>query len=144
MWQNTCKAIKGLPKSHRYGIFQLGTPHFDDMCKLIRFLPERLDQNLQMLNQFQMSIIQSNVNGCRISIVGRLWTVDVIVRRTELIFSPLMPHQFQCPVGNHFIGIHVSGRTGSSLNHIYRELLVMLSFEYFFTGSQDSIRLFFS
>ena len=29
------------------------------------------------------------------------------------------------------------------LNHIYGELFVVLSFKYFFTSSQDSIRLFF-
>ena len=31
-------------ESHRYGIFQLGTSHFDDMRKLTSFLPESLYQ----------------------------------------------------------------------------------------------------
>ena len=143
MFKNTRKPVEGLSESHWYGIFQLGTSHFDDMRKLTSFLPESLYQHFEMLNQFQMSVIESNVDGGGISIVGRLRAVDMIVRRTVLILSALMPHQFQCPVGNHFIDIHVRGSTRASLNHIYGELFVMLSFKYFFTSSQDSIRLFF-
>ena len=90
-----------------------------------------------------MCIVQANMNGCRISIIGRLRTVHMVIRRAVLILSALMSHQFQRTIGNHFISIHVGGSSGSALNHVHRKLVVILSFQYFFTGFEDSIRLFF-
>ena len=38
----------------------------------------------------------------------------------------VIAHQLQCAVGNHLVGVHVRGRTGSTLDHIDREVLVVL------------------
>ena len=141
MFQNAGESIKSLSKCHWYGIFQLGTSHLNNVCKLRSFLSESLDQCCKVFHQFKMGIIQTNVNGCRIRVIGRLRTIDVIVGRAVLVLSACVSHQFQC---NHFIGIHVGSGSGPSLNHIYRELVMMFSFQYFFTSLQYGIRLFLS
>ena len=92
MPENACKAVESLSECHRYGVFQLGTPHFDDMGKFCCFLAERFNQYLKMFYQFEVGVVQSDVNGGRISVIGRLRTVHMIVGRTVLILPSLMSH----------------------------------------------------
>ena len=84
------------------------------------------------------------MDGSRIGIVGGLRTVDVVIGRTILILSAFMSHQFEGTIGYHLVGIHVGGSSGSTLNHVYRELVVMFAFQNFFTCMENGICLFFS
>ena len=53
-----------------------------------------------------------------------------------------MPHDFQCTVGYYLIGIHICRRTSSSLNHVYRELIVKTSFQNFTASLRNGLKLF--
>ena len=52
-----------------------------------------------------------------------------------------MSHDFKRAISYYLIGIHIGSGACSPLNHVYRELLVVLAFEYLLTGFKDSIRL---
>ena len=54
-----------------------------------------------------------------------------------------MPQDFKSAIGDYLIGVHVGSGSGSALNHIYRELFMMLAFKYFLTSFKNSIRLLF-
>ena len=83
------------------------------------------------------------MNSGRISIISRLGTVHMVIGRAILVFSAPVPHQFQCTVGNHLIGIHIRSRSGTTLNHIDRKLFMMLTFKNFLTSFQYGVCLFF-
>ena len=112
------------------------------MSHLFCFLTERSDKSLEMFYQFKVSIIQTDMYSCRISVVCRL--VNSVVRRAELIFSSLMTHQLKSTVGNNFVGVHVGSSTCTALNHVYRELVVVFPVKNFLTCFYDSVSLFFS
>ena len=102
---------------------------------------ERIDQLLKMFHKFKVSIIHSYMYGGRISVIGGLRAIDVIVRWAVLIFAAFMSHDFKRAISYYLIGIHIGSGACSPLNHVYRELLVVLAFEYLLTGFKDSIRL---
>ena len=52
-----------------------------------------------------------------------------------------MTHNFEGTVGNHFVGIHVGSCTGTSLNHIHREVFVMLAVHNFTASLFDGLSL---
>ena len=65
--------------------------------------------------------------GCRISVVGGLRTIYVVVRRAVCVIATFVSHKFQSTIGNYFVGIHIGACAGSALNHIYRELVVVFA-----------------
>ena len=83
-----------------------------------------------MLLKTKIVHIEAEMNGRRISIVGRLRTVDMVVGREILIFTSLMTHDLKGTVGDHFIGVHVGGCAGTTLDHIDGELVEILSIHY--------------
>ena len=52
----------------------------------------------------------------------------MIVRRDQIIVAFLCAQNFQSPVGDHFIGVHVHRSTGAALNAVHHELILPLSF----------------
>ena len=107
------------------------------MFKFFSFLLERVNKLFIMFFQFQVCIIHSDMDTCRISIIGRLRTINVIVWRAVLVFSAFVSHEFKSTVGYYFVGVHVYCRACASLNHVNRKLLMMLTFNDFITGLQD-------
>ena len=57
------------------------------MFKRFGFALERIDQLLKMFHKFKVSIIHSYMYGSRISVIGGLWTIDMIVRWAVLVFA---------------------------------------------------------
>ena len=141
--KDTGKTIERLSERHRHRIFQLGAPHLDHMCKLFALSSESIDHLLKMFHQFEVRIIHTDMNSGRISVIGRLRTVNMIIGRTILIFPTFMSHQLECAVGYNLVGIHVGGSSGSTLDHVYRELVMMLPFQNFFTCTKNGICLLF-
>ena len=78
--QNAGKSVECLSESHGHSIFQLRTSHFNDVFKRFGFALERIDQLLKMFHKFKVSIIHSYMYGGRISVIGGLRAIDVIVR----------------------------------------------------------------
>ena len=63
----------------------------------------------------------------------------MVVRVTVLVFTFLVSHQFQCPVSNHFIDIHIGRSTCTSLDQIDRELIMEFASDNFFTSPGNCI-----
>ena len=82
-----------------------------------------------MLHQLVVSEVHADVYGSRVSVVGRLRAIHMVVWRAILVFAALVTHDFESAIGNYLIGIHVGGGAGAALNHVYREVIVMFAIE---------------
>ena len=67
---------------------------------------------------------QSQADRSRVYVVCTLAAVAMIIRRTELIISLFMSHDFECTVGDYLVGIHVDRCTCTTLYHVDREVLM--------------------
>ncbi len=56
-----------------------------------------------------------------------------------LILTFFKPHQFQCPIGDHFVGVHIGRGTCAALNNIDDKLTVPLATNNFVAGRRDSL-----
>jgi hypothetical protein len=65
----------------------------------------------------------------------------MVVRRTILILSRLVAHDLKRTIGNNLVCIHIGCGTGTSLNHVYRKLLMMLAGEDLLTCLRYSSKL---
>ena len=54
-----------------------------------------------------------------------------------------MPHQLQGTVGDHLIRVHIRSGTRSALDHIHRELVVMLAIDNLPASGDDSVLLLY-
>ncbi len=52
-----------------------------------------------------------------------------------------MPHQLQSTIGDNFVGIHIGSSSGTSLNHVNGELVVMFACQYLFASLPDTCKL---
>ena len=48
----------------------------------------------------------------------------MVVGMAIFVFAPLVPQNFQRPVGNHLVGIHVGRSARSALHHVHHEMIV--------------------
>jgi len=55
-----------------------------------------------------------------------------------LVFSPRESHEFESPVGDHLVGVHVGRSPGAALDDIDRKLVVELSIDDLQTGAFDA------
>ena len=62
----------------------------------------------------------------------------MIVGMDRLIFAPGMADDFQGPVGDDFVGVHVAAGAGTGLEEIHRKMIVQVSPRHFAGGSNDS------
>ena len=112
-----------LSEGHRYRVLQLGTTHFQDVLELNRFTLEALAQLMNCIHQFYDGGVHRDAETGRVSIVGGLTFVNMIVRIQILIFAFLMSHQFEANVRQHFVGVHVNGCARAALVYVNRELI---------------------
>ena len=113
-----------LAERHRYRILQLRAPDLDEAGKFLRLAVEGVLQNAHRGGQVVTRFDQAHIHRGRISIVGRLAEIDVIVRVKPGILALFVPKQFQRAVGDDLIGVHVGGCAGSALDFIHNELLM--------------------
>ncbi len=76
-----------------------------------------------------------NMHGCRKGVIGRLAHIAVIIGMHRVFGADLAAQDFNGPVGDHLIGIHVGLGTGACLPDNQGEMRVQ------FTGSHFSGRL---
>ena len=119
--------MEGLPEGHGNGILQLRATHLEHVGELLALAVECLDEGHEVLPQFEVRGVESQMDGRRIGVVGRLRAVDVVVGRAVLIFTAVVTHNLQRTVGNHLVGVHVRRRAGAALNHVHGEELVELA-----------------
>ena len=79
VFEDACETVECLPECHRYGIFELCTPHLNDICKIVAAFAELCNQLFQMRYKGQMAGIHSYMDCCRICVICRLRTVYMVV-----------------------------------------------------------------
>ena len=128
-----------LPEGHRHGVLQLRAAHLDDVGKLLALGVECGDELLQRRHGAVDAPGQCDAHGRRVGVVGRLREIDVVVRVAVVVFALVVAEQFERPVGNHLVGVHVCRCAGASLYHVHDELFVEPVFTQLFACPGDRV-----
>ena len=72
-------------------------------------------------------MVQCELDGRRIDVVGRLTEIDVIVRMYRPIVAARLTHELERAIRNHLVCIHVGGGARPALDHVHYELLVQFA-----------------
>ena len=82
---------------------------------------------------------RGNPHGSRKDIVGRLEQVDMIDRVNAGIVALRCAEDFQRPVGQDLVDIHIGRGTGATLQGIDHELVLKRASQDFVAGSHDGL-----
>ncbi len=75
-------------------------------------------------------------------VVGALAQVDVIVGMDRLLDAePVPAAELDCPVGDHFVGVHVAGGAGAGLKDVDGKLVVQSALGHLTAGGQQGFNL---
>ena len=111
-------AAELLPERHRHGVHQVGPSRLDDVDELDRLGRERVAEPVERRHEVVVSGLQrGEVDRRREHVVRALTEVDVVVR-----MGPAVGER-----ADHLVGVHVRRRAGSGLEHVDRELGVVLA-----------------
>ena len=121
------KGVKLLSRCHGHGVLQLGASHLYHVAELIALGPEGGDELLQAGHERLVHTDDGVADGCGVGIVGGLSAVHVVVGGAVGVVAALMPHQFECTVGNDLVGVHVDRGSGTTLHHVDGEMVVPLA-----------------
>ena len=120
-----------LAKRDGNGILQVGTAHLDDVFKFVGFDVQFCFQFFQRSRQFLAFHAQADFDARREDVVRRLGHVGVVVRRDKVVTAFFFAHDFQSPVAQYFVHVHIYRSTGTPLDRINRELVQPLTVDDF-------------
>ena len=80
---------------------------------------------------------ETELERCRIGIVGRLREVHMVIGVAILVFALIVAHYLQCTVGNHFVYVHVGRCSCTALDKVNRELVNKCTLHNLFTSLLD-------
>ena len=140
--EHPCETAESLSQSHRHGILKLGASHLDDVLEFLGLGGEGVHKRCEMRLEALHLDIETYVDGGRISVVGGLRTVHMVVGRAVLVLAALVAHDFQRTVGDDLVGVHVGRSAGASLYHVYGEMLEVLAVHYLAACLREGDELF--
>ena len=124
-------------------ILQVGAAHLDDVFEFFALGFEAFGQVDEGFIEDAGFVHEAHLDGGGEYIVRGLGHVAVVIGRNDIIPSPRVAENFQGPVAEDFIHIHVDGSAGTALDGIQRELVVHLSADYiircFHNGAADGL-----
>ncbi len=131
-----------LPKRQRNGVHQMGPADFDDRFKFLLFDDQRIPQLLHARDQPMGDLLDGgNVHGCRERVVGRLGHVDIVVRMHRG-FRPHHPvREFDGPVGDHLVDVHVRLRAAAGLPDPQGKMVVEFTRDHLICRLADEFHL---
>ncbi len=94
-------------------------------------------QALHGLQQAPQHEDRSEAQGGGIDIIGALAQVHVVVGMAVGVLAPPVAQQFQGPVGDDLVGIHVGGSARATLHHVRGEVTVPVAVDDFLAGAVD-------
>ena len=100
---------------------------------------ECLNQQFQVRHQFLVHENERQLESSRISIIGRLGHIHMVIRVAVLVLTFLMSHQFQGAIGYYLIDIHIRRSPCSPLNQINGELVMQFTADNLFAGMRNGI-----
>src|SRR5699024_3727763 len=129
----TCIAGEFLAEGNWDSIHQVGTAGLNNVLPLVSLLQQRFVKHLKTWNQvIDGSFGRSNVGCGREGVIGRLTHVHVVVRvqlNTVLLSEG----------SDDLVGVHVGRSTGTGLEDIDRELIVVLTGGNFLACRDDGV-----
>ncbi len=140
--QGRRKGRKLLPKRHRHGVLQLRPAHFDHIGKFPALRRESIRQIAHRRKETPQRHPETEAEGGGINVIRALAEVDVLVRVNEGVVAALFSRQFQRPVGDHFVGVHVGRGARPALHHVHYEMRVMLPGDQLVTRGGDKSAFF--
>ena len=96
-----------LPQTDGHRVLQLSPAHLHHIVELHRLVAERLLQALQLLDQPRQQSHHGQLARAGYHVVGGLGHVHMIVGMDDGVIPLPAPQDFNGPVGNHFIRIHI-------------------------------------
>ena len=120
-----------LPQGHGYGILVFGAIHLQHIDKFPALGGQGRFETLHGAEQFLEGKNNGQLDRGRVGVIGGLGAVDVVVGVQVLVLSFGMAQNFQPPIGDDLVGIHVGGGPRPALEHVHHEMVVKLSGEQF-------------
>ena len=116
-----------LPQRHRHGILQLRTSEFEHVAEFDCLVGTFGRQFAQCVREPTGADSERHLHGSGVDVVGALSEVDVFERVQHVIVAASVPEQFERPVRDHLVGVHVGRRPRAALDLVDDELLVKRS-----------------
>ena len=141
--QLTGKTPKFLSQSQRCRVRQMRPANLDDLVPVACFLGQHLFKPLQCGNQsFMNRTSDRHVNRGGKGIIRTLSHVDMVIGMNRLFeFKPIATRDFNRPIGNHLVDIHVARSARSRLEHIHGKLGIKFPFDHLFRRGQHRVDL---
>ena len=117
-------AAELLSEANRGGILEMGPPGLHHAVEGAAALTEGALQPVQRLEQRMQPGQGGQPHGGGKDIVGGLPHVDVVVGMDHGVPATRLSEEFQGPVGEHLVDVHVVRGPRPRLVHVHRELLV--------------------
>ena len=121
------EGVELLAERHRHCILQLSASHLDECRELFALVEERRRQRDHRQLQIGDARVEGELHRRRIHVVGRLTEVEMIVGMDDVVLAAFFAEYLERAIGHDLVGVHVRRRSGSALNHVDAEMLVVLS-----------------
>ena len=132
---------KFLAQGHGHGILQLGAANFQNVFKFFRFHLESPAQRGQGGQQILNAKVSGQLHRRGVGVVGRLRSVHVVIGVNHVISAFGLADDFQRPVGNHFVGIHIGRSACAALQHVHDEMRIQHAGGHVIAGLGDGLGL---
>ena len=132
-------AVEFLAERHRNSILQVGAAHLENALEFFSLLVVGGDEIFDRLHEHVAAQQESEVKSGRIGVVGGLTEVCVVVGAHTLVVALDGTEVFSSEVADHFVAVHVGGRTSTTLQPVSHELIVVLAFDELIAGPNESI-----
>ena len=120
-------AVEFLTQGHRHSVLQVRTTHLQNGLEFVSLLVEGSDEVFNSL-QHHIAAGATRQRGKRsIRVVGGLTEVSMVVRRNQSVVTLLGTQLFSGQVADDFIAVHVRGRTGTTLDPVGHELIMVFA-----------------
>ena len=132
-------AVEFLTQGHRHSVLQVRTTHLQNGLEFVSLLVEGSDEVFNSLQHHIAAEQQGNVESGRIRVVGGLTEVSVVVRRNQSVVTLLGTQLFSGQVADDFIAVHVRGRTGTTLDPVGHELIMVFASDQLVASPDQSV-----
>ena len=139
---NGCECGEFLTETDRNGILKLGSAHFDNAVKSLRFFFESNDQSVEAFEKGGYEVDDRHFTCGGDNVVGGLTVVDVIVGMYDLIITLFAAENFDCAVSDNFVRIHVCGRACAALDGINDKRIHQSACDDLVASCRHSVHLF--
>src|SRR5512133_1215636 len=118
----------------------MGAPDLNHLTELIGLLLNRVAHARDRRNEFMLQRSQGgDRHSGREHVVGRLTSVDVIIRMNDAFYTSFCTKEFTGAIRDHLVHIHVRLRAAARLPYDQWELVVVPSIENFLCSVGDGL-----